>query len=66
MIYIQAIGGDDFFEVRDEQRRFSDISWFGDFMDGEFREGIVGDVISVAPEVFDLLLGRRWKGNDCT
>jgi len=65
-LWIQAEGGDDFLEVRDEQRGFSDISRFGDFMDGKFGEGIVDDVISVAPKVLDLFLGRRREGNDCT
>jgi hypothetical protein len=35
-------------------------------MDGEFGEGVVDDMISVVPEVFDLFWGRRWEGNDCT
>ena len=65
-LWIQAIVGDDFLEVRDEHGRFSDISRFGDFVDRKFREGIVDHVISVAPKVVDLLLGRRREGNDCT
>ena len=41
IIWIQATGGDKFFEVRNEKRLFFDIGGFGNFMDGEFREGIV-------------------------
>jgi hypothetical protein len=57
VIWIQAVGGDNFLKVSNEQRRFSDISRFGDFTDGKFRGGIVDDVISVAPEVLDLFFG---------
>ena len=52
--------------MRDEHRRFTDISGFGDFMDRKFGEGIADHVISIAPKVLYLFLGRRWEGDDGT